>query len=229
MLGLLGIFLASAASGEIALPAPGSDAWEPIGFRGIERETQYEVAESDETGAPAFRAQSACSASGLALDLTEIDLEGRQLHQLRWKWRVDQVPSTTDERTKPDDDFAARVLVLYRLDEDRASWLERVKARFAAAWYGREMPGRAIEFVWTRSLAPGTRWKNPSQDAVAMVATRTGVTRGWRSETVDLQQEQRVALDDPDAIPVGLAIMTDSDNTCSEAAAWFSDFRLVTR
>lgn len=223
------LLASTSAHAEIPLPPPGSEAWEPIGFRGIEDGTQYEVV--DDAGTAAFRARSACSASGLALDLTRIDLAGRELHGLRWKWRVGQFPSTEDEQAKPGDDFAARVLVLYRLNEARATWLDRVKARVAAGWYGREMPGRAIEFVWTKSLPPGTRWKNPYQESVAMVATRSGVSSSseWHSETVDLAREQRLSLDDAGAVPVGLAIMTDSDNTCSEATAWYSAFRLIAR
>jgi hypothetical protein len=200
---------------DVGLPLPGSDAWEPLTFPSIRNHTQYAVVgASDLGGRPAWRAHAQCSASAMALSLA--DRDPSRSPRLSWRWKVERGLDVEDERVRSGDDFAARVYVLRPFDPTRASWFERVRRRLARSLYGRDLPGSATSYVWTSHVAPGTRWPNPYSAESTMVALRSGASPGWQQETIDLAAQD-----------MAIAIMSDADDSCGEAIAWFADFRLL--
>ncbi len=215
----------SAESSAITLPTPGSEPWQPLVFRGIAKHTRYTL-ESVE-GSQIVKAASDCGASGLVLPLEGIDLDRTPL--LSWRWRVDRGLELADEQTQGGDDFAARVYVLFALDPARTSALQRLRGRLAKLIYGEDLPGSALNFVWTSRLAAGSQWDNPFEASAKMIALAQGAHAGWRTETVDLAARYREHLGA--AIPplLGLAIMSDSDNSCQRTEARFADFRFSNR
>jgi hypothetical protein len=215
--------LAQGEAKMITLAEPGSEQWQPLHFPKIERHTRYQVVEIE--GRPVFRAHAECSASGMVLPLQGVDL--RHTPRLAWSWKIERGLEIADERAKEGDDFAARVYVLFRFDAERASLWSRLQRRVAATLYGEELPGKAINYVWSSRARPGESWTNPySQDAL-MVARRSGAAGEWRSEVVDLVADHGRLLGDPLMPPLALAVMSDADNTCGEATAYFGDFRLT--
>jgi hypothetical protein len=97
--------------------------------------------------------------------------------------------------------------------------------------FGRELPGEAINYVWASRAAVGERWRNPFSDATHMVALRTHSdapdAARWHSEIVDVLADRRAMLGEPLPPVEAIALMTDTDNSCSHASAEFSDFRLL--
>jgi hypothetical protein len=142
-IGALGAAAASAS--EVALPAPGGPAWQPLEFSKIPRHTRYELVDAG----GALRADSQCAASGLLLPLDAVDL--RATPRLRWRWKVEKpIGATLDERSKSGDDFAARVYVAFAFEPERAGVWERARRRLGAALYGEDLPGSALNYVWSR-------------------------------------------------------------------------------
>jgi len=213
----------AAAAGSIPLPTPGSDGWRPLAFRGISNPTRYTV-ESVE-GAEFARAESNCGASGLVLRLDAIRLDRTPL--LSWRWRVDRALDLSRERTKDEDDFAARVYIMFELDESRASALQKLRHRVARFFYGADIPGSALNFVWTSRLPAGTVWDNPFEPSAKMIALAQGGNADWRRETVDVVARYQELFRAPIPPPMGLAIMSDSDNSCQRAEARFADFEFL--
>ncbi len=206
---------------EIRLPAPGSAPWRPVEFPRIDRHTQYEL---DETSG-SLHASSDCAASGLVLELGEIDLI--RTPRLRWRWRVTEAPAVDDEQTRDGDDFAARVYVTFRFDPDQASWLDRMRHQIGRRLFGTELPGRALTFVWSQSAPVGQSWPNPFEPNIRMRAVTRGPIDGWRTVEVDIASFWRESFGSPPPPASGLALMTDSDQSCSRAQAWYADFRLL--
>jgi hypothetical protein len=221
----LGGWLAPRVAGanEISLPTPGSDGWRPLVFRGVANQTQYTL-ESFE-GIEVARAESNCGASGLVLRLDEIDLDQTPL--LSWRWRIDRGLDLPQEQSKAEDDFAARVYILFELDKSRASTLKRLRHRLAKLIYGKDIPGSALNFVWTSRLPVGTVWENPFEASAKMIALAQGANAGWRRETVDVVARYREVFRTPIAPLLGLAIMSDSDNSCQRTEARFADFKFL--
>jgi len=206
------------------MPAPGEPPWDALEFPKIERHTRY-TAGRDERG-PYLRSHSECAASGVVLRLDAVDLDATP--RLAWRWRVREPTGIEDERSKAGDDFAARVYVVFAYDPDRVSWLERAARRAAAGLYGRRLPGEAINYVWTSGVPAGERWPNPFSDRAHMVALRRGPApdpAAWQSEVVDVRADRAALLGEPLPPVEALALMTDSDNSCSSASADFAGFR----
>jgi len=217
------LFGSLAARAEIPLATPGTRDWQPLTFRGISNPTHYSVESSD--GREVAKAESECGASGLVLRVDAIRAEQTPL--LSWRWRVDRGLDLSDEKTKAGDDFAARVYLMFELDPARASILQRLRHQLAKLVYGEDLPGSALNFVWTSRLPVGTIWDNPFVASVKMVALEQGTPGGWRTETVDWAARYRELFDAPVPPLLGLAIMSDSDNSCQSTQARFADFEFL--
>jgi hypothetical protein len=213
------------AAGPVALPTPGSDAWEPLRFRSGERATEY-VRLPDGAG---VRAEARCSASALVLPLATREVDLGRTPVLHWRWRVDRPLAIEDERSRGGDDFAARVYVMFRFEPGRASWLERAQQRLGESLFGKEMPGSALNFVWSSREPPGAIWTSPYTDSARLVAQARGEPGEWRQEAVDVVATYRRAFGSEPPAPLALGLMPDADDACQHAEARFADFRFTAR
>jgi hypothetical protein len=217
------VALAPAHATEVRLAKPGADVWRALEFPKIPRHTAYAVVDID--GSAAWRAFADCSASAMYLPATQIDL--RRTPRLQWRWRVDTPLQERDPRAKSGDDFAARVYVMFRFDRDHASLWERAQHALGAAIYGDIVPGNAINYVWSRREAAGTTWENPFAGASKMESLGASALRQWSTETVDVAADyQRFFGHAPPAL-LAVAVMTDGDNSCQQAVAYYTGFRFL--
>jgi len=209
----------------VILPAPGNEAWRPLVFPAVDRQTAYtrEIGDDGEI----LRSVSNCAASGLVLPIANVALSATPL--LSWRWRVDGPLDIVDERSKQGDDFAARVYVLFHFDASRASALEWLRHQVGRALYRDQTPGRTLNFVWTSREQPGEFWDNPFARDAKMIALAQGATAAWRTETIDVMEHYRRHFGSPVGELMGLAVMTDSDNSCQAASASFADFTFSAR
>jgi hypothetical protein len=219
LVGAMALAVSTAHAGP--LPAPGSDGWTALRLPRIERQTRYEPITLD-AGA-GLRATADCSASAMYLALSGVDLDATPI--LGWRWRVDQALDNPEERTRAADDFAARVYVTFRFDPALASFTERMKHRIARAVFGDWVWGRALVYVWSSSAPAGTSWRNPRGDGSQIVSLGPAPAGEWRVAQVDVAADfarffgpRRPALQ-------AVAVMADTDQTCSQATAAFADFR----
>ena len=221
---------ATGASGE-PLPLPGDPAWRPITFPSIERHTRFEAVDASETrSGRAWKARADCSASGMAVDVGPIDLV-RDPQILSWRWRRRQLPAPVrtveaDERERAGDDFAARVYVMFELDPRRlGAWL-RLRHSIASRVLGRKLPGHLLNYVWARRLPSGSDWPSPHDTPGHLIALRSGGDAGWLEERVDLRVDHERHFGTARTPLVAIGIMSDTDDHCSRAEAWFADLRL---
>lgn len=206
-----------------ALPAPGGDGWRSLAFPRIERRTTYEPVEVD--GEPVLRAHASCSASALLHAVPGLELA--RTPWLHWRWRVDRDLGPRDVRVKSGDDFAARVYVAFRFDPERASSWERFRRGALGLIYGAELPGSALNYVWTATEPAGRDWRSPYAPQSRLVSLGAKPSGDWQSARVDVQADyRRVFAAEPPPIEF-VAVMSDSDDTCSEALAWFADLRFA--
>ncbi len=218
-----GLAEASRLRTDVALP--GSGAWKPLTFRSVERHTHYASVVVE--GRPAFRADSECAASALVVPVDTATL--RETPILRWRWKVEQPLDIEDERSRDGDDFAARVYILFRFQPEKASFYERARRSVGEALYGQEIPGNALNYVWSSRIERGASWPNPFSEQARMLSLGPGTGPGWRHEQVDVVADYRAQFGADPPEPIGLAIMTDSDNSCARARALFAGFHFVAR
>lgn len=223
---VMSIVSATVASAvEVILSTPGTDGWRSLEFPKVKRLTAYSVVRED--GTAALKAQSDCSASAIYLPLESVDLNTTP--RLHWRWKIERGLQVSDEQVKSGDDFAARVYVMFRFDPEHASLWDRARHSVATKLYGDIVPGDVISYVWTSHQSKGSAWNSPYESRSKLVSLGSGLLLPWTGETVDVAADYVTFFGHQPPPLLALAVMTDSDNTCQQAVAYYADFRFVSR
>lgn len=180
----------------------GLAGWDVKSFKGM---TEYRLVR--ESGRTVVKAHSVASASGL---FKKVRLDPARFRYLRWSWKIAATIPNGNEKTKKGDDYAARVYVVF---PGRFFWQTK-----------------AINYIWANRLARGEAIPNAFAANAMMLAVESGPEkRGtWVTEERDvLADYRRLFSEEPREIGA-IAIMTDTDNTASEATAWYGDISIAT-
>ncbi len=201
------------------------EGWESLTF-GKKKKTQYELVEDD--GTIVLRAISEGTASGL---VREVDIDPAAFNRLTWRWKVSNVLRKGDVTEKSGDDFAARIYVTFDYSPKNLKLGERLKYRALRLLGYKDIPLRAINYVWSNKAPTGTIVPNAYTDWVAMIAVRSGSTHTntWHTEERNLYDDYRAAFGEEPGRITGIALMTDTDDTGESAMAYFGDISLGKR
>jgi hypothetical protein len=203
-------------------------SWRPLTFPKIETHTRYRSIRDSDTGDWVIEATSSASASGL-IHACEIDLRERPL--LRWRWKVEGVLGGGDATRKDGDDYAARIYLTFEPNPADLSFWERASLGLARTIYG-DVPSREINYIWANRLEQGRTIDSPYVGKfVKLVAVQSGAGEAgrWHTQERDVFADYRRLFGaDPPPV-VGVAIMTDSDDTGERAHAWYGDVEFVSR
>ena len=123
-----------------------------------------------------------------------------------WTWKVDNILSGNDERTRAGDDYPARIYVVFS----------------GGALFWRT---RAINYVWSNKQPVGSNWFNAFTSNAGMIAVESGIDRIGQWIQINrhvLADYRRIFGEEPGAVDA-VAIMTDTDNTGASATAWHGD------
>jgi hypothetical protein len=200
-----------------------SDGWEPLEFPRIDRHTRYELVTDD--GVQVVKASADNSASGL---IARLSLEPGESLILRWQWKVSNVFDQGDARKKSGDDYPARIYVAFEFQPDKAGFFERAKRKTVEVMFGESLPGNALNYIWANRLPEQSIVANAFTDQTMMVAVNSGPeqTGEWVTVERDIVADYREAFGENPPRIVGVAIMSDSDNTGERATAWYRDLVL---
>ncbi|WP_372958772.1 DUF3047 domain-containing protein [Marinobacter sp.] len=198
--------------------------WEPMEFPDIGRHTRYELSSDPDQG-QVVQARADNSASGL---IARVSLEPGDSLILRWRWKVDNILEKGDARRKSGDDYPARIYVAFEFEPDKAGWFERAKRKTVSALFGEELPGKALNYIWANRLPQGEMVPNPFTEDTMMIAVSSGEEKlgEWVTVERDIVADYREAFGDDPPPLVGIAIMSDTDNTGESARAWYGNISL---
>lgn len=195
------------------------EAWQPVEFPDIPAtDYRFDTANEQVCG----RADR--SASGLARkfpgSLSEWPV-------LSWEWKVDSTLDKGNARRQSGDDYAARVYVNFERGDSWGLW-ESTKASMYETFYGAELPGQSLNFIWANRLKRGHTVESPYTERARLIALRSGSdsTGEWVRETVDVRDWYRRTFGDSPPTVQSVAIMTDADNTGSRARGCYRRLRL---
>jgi len=196
------------------------DGWKPLTFENIPRHTEYSVVhDENET---AVRARAEAAASGLIRD---IRIDPRVYPVITWRWKVANLIEHADVTRKDGDDYPARIYVIFRDDDEELGFWEKTKSFFYRLAHGVDPPTGALNYVWDTRAPVGTSLPNAYTARVHMIVVASGAANlnRWMTIERDVVADFRAAFGrDPPPI-VGVAIMTDTDNTGESATAWYGD------
>ena len=206
---------ASAPSPEPAAVEAGD--WKPMPLPGKEK-TRYEWSEKD--GRRAIMARSERSASMWRKRLQPVR---QPVGEVRFSWWIQDVIAGADLTDADRGDAPARVM--FAFDGDVASLPLRTRLLFdvAQALTGEQPPYATLIYVWDAHLPVGTVVVNPRSDRVRSIVVDSGPAelRRWRDHRRDLAADFRRAFAEEPGPLTSVALMTDSDNTRSQARAWY--------
>jgi hypothetical protein len=158
-----------------------------------------------------------------------VRIEPEDLGRVRFSWKVPALIEQADLATRESDDAPVRVVVAFEGDRSRFSARDAALSELAHALTGEPMPYATLMYVWCNKRAPGTVIRSPRTDRVRKLVVESGAGRlnQWLDYERDIRADyERVFGEKPGAL-VGIAIMTDSDNTRSQARAWYGPIRFV--
>jgi hypothetical protein len=196
-------------------------------FRGIERHTRYTLV-ADPEQRTVVRAEARASASGM---IRRLDVDAAATPLLRWRWKIARTIAGGDVTRRQGDDHAARIYVSFRYSPDRLSVTERAKYAAARLVYAEYRPHAALNYIWDSRAPVGTIVPNPYSDRVRMIVVDSGDARAgtWQLHERDIVADYRAAFGEEPPPIVGIALMTDTDNTGESAEAWYGDVELLSR
>jgi hypothetical protein len=205
-----------------AATAAGSAAWAHFPLLG-KTPTQFKYMRKDGRDAVAARAES--SASMLR---KVVRIEPADLGSVRFSWKVPQLIADADLARRDAADSPVRIILAFEGDRSRLSAKDSAVAELVRTLTGEEMPYATLMYVWCNERAPGTVITSPRSRKLVIESGTTHLDQ-WLDYERDIRADYVKAFGEPPGALVGVAIMTDSDNTHSTARAWYGPVRLEPR
>ncbi len=174
------------------------EGWKNKSFVG---KTSYTIVQENEEYF--LKAESKHTASAL-YKKTKININETPF--LNWSWRIDQALHALDEKSKNNDDYAARIYVVFKTGITPLS-------------------AKALNYVWSSNDEIDTSWPNPYTGKAIMIPIRRNLdeTGIWNYEKVNIKEDLFKHFDKVPKYIDGIAIMTDTDNSKSIAKASYGD------
>lgn len=158
-----------------------------------------------------------------------LQLGAGALHRVRFSWRVDEPVEGADLSDRDVADSPVRVVLAFDGDASRLPMRERMKAELAAALTGETPPYATLMYVWDNhasleAILPGGR-----SDRIRKVVVDRGSAHvgAWRLHERDVVADFRRAFGEEPGPLIGVAFMTDADNTGARARAAYGELELL--
>ncbi|MCI3203423.1 hypothetical protein DBA20_00400 [Pandoraea capi] len=201
--------------------------WETYLVTRNKRLTHYEQT-TDSNGIAVIRATVDASASGIA---QKLDIPVYPGAKLSWRWRADAMPVNADIRTKRFDDAPVRIALAFDGDPGKLTMQDHMHRELARMVSGRELPFATLMYTWGGdALAANEVIPNPYTGRIRSIVVERGDGNlgTWQTYSRDVAKDYEKAFGEPPGRLIGIAIMSDGDNTQSRFTAWYGDIHLDT-
>ena len=199
-----------------------SGAWHVVGLPGQKKPfTRFSVVDVD--GKRALRVDADESYGNLVHLLPP----EQKPQRLAWRWRVDQLNTASDLRTREGDDTTLKVCTLWDESLEQVPFVERQVLRIARTKTTEPIPAATVCYVWDSKLPEGTELHSPFTHRLRYIVLRSG-ERGhqWATEKRDISADfMRLFGDEVKELPplIGVAVGADSDNTHTKSTGHVAD------
>lgn len=176
-------------------------------------------------GRPALHVRANRSMSVLRQRLADAPLQPKDI---RFSWRVDGLLHGADIGVAGQDDAPVRVVLAFDGDRSRLTAKSRMQSELSRALIGEEMPYATLTYVWCNSRPIGTVLVSPRTDRVRKIVVESGARRvgQWLDYERDIAKDFRDAFGEEPGPLIGIALMTDADNTGEQINAWYGALSL---
>lgn len=196
--------------------------WQPMQLPG-KRLTSYSLGE--QAGLAAVRAEAASSVSMLRQPLR---VEPQEIGHLAFSWNVPALIDGADVGLRQSDDSPARLVLAFDGDRSTFSAKNAMLSELAHAMTGEPMPYATLMYVWCNTRPVGTVVHSPRTDRIRKLVVASGPQQlnQWLHFRRDVRADFELAFGEAPGALLTIALMTDSDNTRSNALAWYGGIAL---
>jgi hypothetical protein len=178
-----------------------------------------------EDGRQVVHARADASASMLR---RRVRIDSARLGRIEFSWHVATLISGADLTDADASDSPVRVMLAFDGDHAGLSPRNRMLFELAHAVSGEPLPFATLMYVWDNKAKPESVIASRRTDRVRKIVLESGGGgRGrWLHYRRDVRADFRRAFgEDPGAL-IGVALMTDSDNTRTSVEARYGEVRL---
>ena len=213
------------AGGCATAPPPASGdvpEWQPLQLPG-KRATAYARAEC--AGRSAWLAKSDASVS---LWRRKVEADITPSTEVEFSWWVPQTIPTADLRRAETADSPVRVVFAFSGDVSTLSMRNRLQFQLAESLMGESPPYATLMYVWDNLAEPESVLPGARSDRVRKIVVERGHgnLKRWLTYRRPLMTDFQRAFGEPPGRLVGIALLTDTDNTGAKAEACYGDVLL---
>jgi hypothetical protein len=207
--------------GGLHFSPPDKAKWEAVSLPGKLR-TVFKLERHDQRMALSAHAQA--SASMLR---QRLNVQPSQLGRLQFAWQIDNLMAQADMGERDSEDSPVRLILAFEGDRSRFSAKNAMLSDLTQALTGEPLPYATLMYVWCNRRPVESVIVNPRTDRVRKLVVESGGdhVKQWRQYRRDVRADFEKAFGETPGALVGIAIMTDSDNTRSDVRAWYGDIR----
>jgi hypothetical protein len=200
------------------------DGWHFYRIAPYKKNTLYRL--ENYQGRTVLAANSKTSASGLAVKLRP---RSAQNLWLQWEWKAMGVIPQADNADSQHDDAPLRILVAFDGNKSKLPLKEKLTFEMASLISGQEMPYATVMYIWSGKNSVNTVLNNAHTSRVKMIVVDSGSDGlgEWRKHERDLAADYKLAYGEVPGNVIGIALLTDTDNTKSETRALYGDIELL--
>lgn len=149
--------------------------------------------------------------------------------RLSFAWTADALPPTVDVVQGRRDDAVVRVLLSFDGDRSRLSPRVHRLSEMSRLLTGEDLPYATLVYVWSDAHPPGTVLNNSRTDRVRKLVLDSGTQHlgQWRDHERDVRADFVQVFGEEPGPLLAVALMTDTDNTRSQAQAWYGALQLL--
>lgn len=177
-------------------------------------------------GKTVLSANSKTSASGLA-----VKLRPRQASNLllQWEWKALNPIVNADNADGYADDAPLRILVAFDGNKSKLPLKEKMTFEMANLISGQELPYATLMYIWSGKSPVDTIITNAHTSRIKMIVVDSGWDNlgQWHKHRRDLAADYKRAYGEAPGEVIGIALLTDTDNTKSETRAFYGDIELI--
>ena len=215
------------AVGKFSAAKPGDvlpSGWRVWQLSNLKRPTQYRLV--DHEGRTVVFARARGSASGLVLPVS-IDL--REYPILQWRWNVPALITGADNTQRHTEDSPVRIVIAFDGDKAGLPLAERLFAEQFRAFTQQEFPYALLIYIWENRAPVGTVIENLNTSRIRMIVVDSGEENvgAWREHRRNVYEDYRRAFGEEPPRVRSIGIMTDSDNTGTDAEAYYGDIAFL--
>lgn len=201
----------------------GDAAWSHQSFPG-KRVSRYAPQRKD--GRDVLMVHAVSSASMVR---RKVRIEPGGLGRLAFSWLVPAVIETADLARRESDDSPVRLILAFEGDRSRFSAKDTMLSELAETLTGEPLPYATLMYVWSNRSEAESVIVNPRTSRIRKLVLESGPGQlsRWLNYERDVRADFIKAFGEPPGALLSIGVMTDTDNTKSQASAWYGPVRLL--